>query len=217
MAYQIRVNPESLRAAGQRIGSIADVAGESTNLLNGGRSELVSSWEGSSSVSVLNRMDEIINGAKDITEAIQELGQSAESVAQVFEAADENSGGIVISAMNIDQILTKFKMPFSSIADIIADILRVFDHIRIIPERVYEVGQNCQKIADTYRENASELDNILDGLRSEWEGKAFQRFDSRMKELLSGIRGFADNLDEFASSIISAAQRFEELDQMLAQ
>lgn len=213
MAYQIRVNPESLRAAGQRIGSIADVAGESVSALNGARSELSSSWEGSSSVSVLNQLDEIINAGKRVEEAIQGMAQLPESVAQAFEAADENSGGLAIAFWHFTQDFVTFKCPLPPLADIV----RIFDHIRIVPEQVYAVGQDCKRIADTYRENASELENVLNGLRSDWEGKAYQRFDSHMTELLSGIRTCSDKLDEFASSIISAAQRFEELDQMLAQ
>ena len=90
------------------------------------------------------------------------------------------------------------------------------NQIRITPEqmrqRATDYRNEAEKVADVIRR----MDNLLDQLKSEWEGSASEYYDARYKELKPGFQKAENLIREIATALDSTANIVEETDKDIA-
>jgi WXG100 family type VII secretion target len=74
-------------------------------------------------------------------------------------------------------------------------------------------GQSSQQIDQILRD----LTNLQGQLRSEWEGKAFDRFDDQFNQLSPKVRDFSMLMDEIKVQLEKTADALEQTDEQLSR
>lgn len=74
-------------------------------------------------------------------------------------------------------------------------------------------GQGSQQITQVL----GNLSNLQDELRSEWEGRAFERFDDQFRDLSKRTEAFAELLLEIQHQLEKTAEAVAQQDEALSQ
>lgn len=74
-------------------------------------------------------------------------------------------------------------------------------------------GQSSQRI----EEILADLTNLQGELRSEWEGRAFERFDDQFTELQPRVRDFARLMQEIDDQLTKTADAMAQQDEALSR
>ncbi|SEO94712.1 WXG100 family type VII secretion target [Amphibacillus marinus] len=89
--------------------------------------------------------------------------------------------------------------------------------IRMTPDelksRAKTYGSGSSQINDVLRQ----LQRLQNQLRGEWEGRAFERFDSQFQELVPKVQNFSQLLVDIQTQLQKTAQAVQEQDQALSQ
>lgn len=74
-------------------------------------------------------------------------------------------------------------------------------------------GQSSQQIEQIL----TDLTNLQDDLRAEWEGRAFEQFDVQFKELTPKVRNFAQLMQEINEQLTKTADAVAQHDEQLSR
>lgn len=88
--------------------------------------------------------------------------------------------------------------------------------IRMTPEQMRGRASEYRTQAEAVQEVIAKMDSLLSALQSEWEGQSAEAYAARYEELKPGFVKAQDLITEIATSLDSAANQTEELDQGLA-
>ena len=89
MSFQIRINPQALRAAAQRRAQVQEATRECTAQLENMRNRLNAAWDGGASNQALESMDDIIESVKSLAEGTDVTANVLQAIASMFEELDE--------------------------------------------------------------------------------------------------------------------------------
>lgn len=79
--------------------------------------------------------------------------------------------------------------------------------------RAKRYGQGSQQISQVL----GDLTNLQNELRSEWEGRAFERFDDQFRDLSKRTEAFAELLQEIQLQLEKTADAVQQQDEALSQ
>lgn len=89
--------------------------------------------------------------------------------------------------------------------------------IRVSPETLQTRAREYGKAANDITAILNNLQRLQDTLRSEWEGQAFQGFDSQFNELKPKVQNFADLMQQINTQLDKTAQAMQQHDQDLSR
>ena len=90
------------------------------------------------------------------------------------------------------------------------------NQIRITPGQMRERATQYRGEADTVNGVINKMDNLLQQLRSEWEGAASESYAVRYQELKPGFMKAEELIREIAAALDSTAKIVEETDTNIA-
>lgn len=206
----IRIDPAALHAAADRHRKVYNTVEEVAARMDSMASQLNSVWDGGASEQAISELKEIRASVKRIAAGNEESAGFLDGVAQAFEALDAGNGGI-----------SAIRMVVKGIADlacprpIIALILGLRGVLRIEPDGVREVAAQGRSVADILMSTCDELRSSTDALMANWEGNSARKFQAETEDMIQAFLRVAEAMNEYSDSLISAANRYEELDNSL--
>lgn len=208
MSFQIRINPQALRAAAQRRAQVQEATRECTAQLENMRNRLNAAWDGGASNQALESMDDIIESVKSLAEGTDVTANVLQAIASMFEELDEtlSAGSAVAVPVYAKRIACPILPGF---------ILRLSGNLRIIPDEVRESADMGREVSKRFTEAADEIWSQVQSLEDVWEGKSFNKFYDESKELVNGFKELSDAVDSLCTKLYVAAERYEEIDNAL--
>lgn len=208
MAIQIRISPDALRSAAEQYKGIDARIDETQSRLKVLSMQLHEAWEGAAGDKAVDTLDDLSAVTRRCESSVQEAVGYLESVARVFETIDsgESISPFAAKMVNMADIHKIIGMPMPQL------VLSFIGSIRIIPDEVRNIANQCRQIADTYFEMRDESQKILNVLLQEWEGNSCNRFVEGNELLGKALITVAEELTEFADKISKIAERYEEID-----
>ena len=85
-------------------------------------------------------------------------------------------------------------------------------HIRVIPDGLREAAQEAQSVIELSNEISNKINKVLSELQSSWEGRSYNKFSDNFIQL----KEIYNHLEEFSQKVNMAANRYEEIDNLLA-
>lgn len=222
MAFQIRVVPDALRQSAEHVEQIINENDELYTRIKVIIAKLDESWDGTASEFLIEQLQELIKYSSKIREGFSESRSVLESIAQAFENIDNSNGegikGVAILRPNLRESINRYlhvvgpggQNPFSKQLPLSAG------HIRVVPDGLREAAQEAHQIIDMSNELSNRIDNVLSELQSSWEGNAFNRFSDNFTQMKEFYHVLTNELEEFAQKVNMAANRYEEIDNLLA-
>jgi len=201
----IKVNPDGLRSVAKQQESIINNIAEEASKIDDISNQLAESWQGASGAQAHDALEEISTGLKKITERAEESTQKLTSVAEAFESID---GGEI--AFAIRELSTGYLPPVRP-----NFILSMPGMVRIDPDRVREIAEQCKVESVTISENVSAFADSIKGLSNDWEGKAYIKYEEESTEIIRVLRDIEDCMSVLVSEIVKIANRYEEIDNSL--
>lgn len=203
---QIRVSPDALRSVAKQQESIINNIAEETSKINDLVNQLTEAWEGASGTQARNTLEEIRNGIKKILDGAGDSVKKLISVADAFESIDSGENVLAIK---------QFPTGFVPIPIRPKLILSMPGLVRIDPDRVREIAEQCKVVAVSILDSASSFSDSVKGLSDDWEGRSYAKYEDEASEIIKALREVEDDMNEFVSRIVNAANRYEEIDNSL--
>jgi len=97
------------------------------------------------------------------------------------------------------------------------ELLRMSGQIRMTPQELKSKATKYGSSSDQIRTILDELSNLQEQLRSEWEGKAFERFDDQFEQLKPKVKNFAQLLNQIKDQLDQTADAVEQHDVQLSK
>ena len=88
--------------------------------------------------------------------------------------------------------------------------------IRLSPDQMRGRASEYKNQADAVNDVITKMDNLLDALRSEWEGDASAAYGEKYEQLRPGFVSAVELINDIAQSLNSTAQSLEETDAAIA-
>lgn len=203
---QIRVSPDALRNVANQQGEIINNIAEETTRMNELNKQLSEAWEGAAGAQAHNSLEEIRTGIK---KTLADAGDSTRKLITVADAFESIDSGETI--MPIGQFHTGH-IPMPPMPTF---MLSMPGLVRIDPDRVRDIGEQCMAVANVIAENAEAFTNTLKALANDWEGRSYVRYSEEANEIIQALTQIQDSIAAFAKKIITAANRYEEIDNAL--
>lgn len=203
---QIRVSPDALRSVAKQQESIINNIAEETSKINDIGNQLAEAWDGASGAQAHNALEEIRTGIKKILEGAGDSAKKLVSVADAFESIDSGENVLAIK---------KFPTGFVPMPIRPNLILSMPGLVRIDPDRVRDIAEQCKVVLTSVSDNASAFADSIKGLADDWEGRSYAKYEDETTEIIKALREVEDGLSEFISRIVTAANRYEEIDNSL--
>ncbi|API93664.1 MULTISPECIES: WXG100 family type VII secretion target [Virgibacillus] len=89
--------------------------------------------------------------------------------------------------------------------------------IRMTPEQLQAKAKRYGNSSDQIEQILRDLSNLQVELRSEWEGRAFERFDEQFIDLKPKVLNFAHLMKEIEMQLTKTAEAVADQDHALAQ
>lgn len=89
--------------------------------------------------------------------------------------------------------------------------------IRMTPEQLQNHAKRYGKGSQTIDDVLTDLSNLQVQLRSEWEGRAFDRFDDQFIQLKPKVQEFSQLLLDIQLQLEKTAQAVQDQDEALSQ
>ncbi|MFB1099708.1 MULTISPECIES: WXG100 family type VII secretion target [Bacillaceae] len=89
--------------------------------------------------------------------------------------------------------------------------------IRMTPEQLQNHAKRYGKGSQTIDDVLTDLSNLQVQLRSEWEGRAFDRFDDQFIQLKPKVQEFSQLMLDIQQQLEKTAQAVQEQDEALSQ
>lgn len=210
MAFQIRINPQALRAVAQRRVKVRETVEESSEKLIQMRERLNAAWDGNASDDALQALDELINAIRGMTDGTQSTADLLSGIAGIFEELDEHFEAGPFAVARIVPIHDILRIPVRPNI-----LLRLLNSLRIIPDEVRVSADMGREVANSLMEVNAELLNQIQSLEEVWEGRSFDRFSEESRELAEGFREVSEALDELCRKLHNAADVYEKIDSQM--
>lgn len=213
MSLQIRVSPDVLR---QEADKIKISYGQSDKLglhIKTIANKLDAAWDGSSSKETVDKLLDLSNNLQIATNSLQEHSSLLQTVAQTFEQIDSIESDLSFSTLN---------MPHPPILgpggrlDFLQILKLSSETIRVIPDELREVANESKEIINESTEVINNLEQVSNELQNSWEGRAYTNFVEKFNEVKKFYMDLVESLEEFSQKIVSVADRYEEIDGLLA-
>lgn len=202
---QIRIVPDALRnaAGAQRniINQIMDDASKLKNIVN----QLNEAWEGASGAQAQNALEEIRVGIKKILDGAEKSVSKISIVADAFERIDDGEMELIAPMKKFTPGVVP--MPIGP-----GFALSMPGMVRIDPDRVRDLAEQCKVISISISDKAAQLDDSIRDLAMNWEGKSYMKYEEETREIIRALRMIEESMNEFASKSMLAANRYEEID-----
>lgn len=203
---QIRVSPDALRSVAKQQESIIHNIAEETSKLSDIGNQLTEAWEGASGAQAHNALEEIRTGIKKTLDGTGDGVRKLVSVADAFESIDSGE-----SVLAIKQFPTGF-IPLPIRPNLIWSMPGL---VRIDPDKVRDIAEQCKVVLTSVSENTDSFADSIKGLADDWEGKSYLKYEEETIKIVKALREVEDNFSEFISRIVTAANRYEEIDNSL--
>lgn len=128
------------------------------------------------------------------------------SIADAFESIDNGDTARVVKEL-YKGLMPMPIMPTLSVA--------IPGFVRIDPDKVRDIAEQCKAVLNSFSENTDTFADSIKGLADNWEGKSYSKYEQETLEIVKALREIADNFSEFISKIVTAANRYEEIDNSL--
>jgi len=89
--------------------------------------------------------------------------------------------------------------------------------IKMTPEELQAKAKLYGSSADQIGTMLSQLSNMQNELRTEWEGRAFERFDEQFNELSIEVKKFAQLMQDIETQLTKTAEAVAQQDEALSQ
>lgn len=205
---QIRVSPDVLRSVAKEQENIINNIAQETSKINDIGHQLGEAWEGASGAQAQNALEEIRTGIKRILEGAGDSARKLVSIADAFESID--SGEKVLAIKQFHPRPGVIPMPVMPNL-----ILSMPGMVRIDPDRVRDIAEQCKAVSITISENSSAFSDSVKNLANDWEGKSYAKYEDETIEIIKALREIEEAIAEFISRIVKAANRYEEIDNSL--
>lgn len=213
MAILIRVNPEDLRTAAQKQTAMGEKLMATVRKMSDLYTQLNKAWDGGASSAALSNLRSLQNRTRMLSEKSDEAAQYLNYYASAFEALD---AGEPISAKL--SVLTRGGIAGAALQSQFAPLIHVLtQELRIVPDEVRLVGSQLSRLAMESRVHGDQTAQILDQLAGSWSGRAYSVFSEQMQTLIGSFQSVYEDLEELSKQLKEAAERYEELDNLLAQ
>lgn len=216
MAFQIRVSPDALRQSAEEILAVLNESEDFEQQINMASTQLEEAWTGpagTNAVNLLRRLGEPLVRGK---EALNEGANMLRAIAQRFEEIDNGEGPFLVAKIDpriFIMLGPDGKSPFGR--DLIANFKLSSGVIQVVPEQVRAASERCRALSERAKDLSAQVERISVNLQNDWEGNAYNRFSNDFSECKKFYIHFSEALDEFAAKIRFAADRYEEIDNML--
>lgn len=164
---------------------------------------------------MITQLNELIQYPNRAREGFEEGRHVLQSIADAFENIDNSeneSNAVSIKTQIINQIPNLGpggQNPFSKPLPLSAG------SIRVIPDGLREAAHEAQDIIEMSNEISSRISKVISDLQSSWEGRAYDRFSDEFIQIKEIYIHLSDALEEFSQKVIAAANRYEEIDNLL--
>lgn len=96
-------------------------------------------------------------------------------------------------------------------------MINVSGRITMSPDELHGKAQGYGEGADQIHDVLIKLESLQKELRSEWEGRAFERFDEQFQQLRPKVNEFEELMRQIQVQLQKTAQAVRENDEALAQ
>lgn len=203
----IRVSPEALKNASQRIGVIGTETDEWYDRIKLLAHQMKDVWFGPGGEMAFDSIIQLLHHVTEGRDSLKECSETLDSVAQAFDAIDNGNPAIAIKVI-------PFVMPALLKVGTV-NYVQNTGVINIEPEQVRQIANELNKVADDIRNAYGELKKTRNDLKSEWEGRAANKFFDKFIETSRVFPKISDAINDITNNIIVAANRYEEIDNML--
>lgn len=214
MAFQIRVVPDALRQSADHIEQIINENNQIYTRIKVITSKLDESWDGAASEYMIEQLHELIQLPNKAEEEFEKGQQILQTIAQVFENIDEGEGTPTF-AVRADFVMPAIVGP-SGNPFLMKTLPLSSGHIRVIPDGLREAAQEAQNVIELSNEISNKINKVLSELQSSWEGRSYNKFSDNFIQLKEIYNHLANALEEFSQKVNMAANRYEEIDNLLA-
>lgn len=203
---QIRISPDILRnVAKQQENIINNIAEETSKISNLGN-QLSDAWDGASGTQAHNALEEIRTGIKNILDGAGDGVRKLIGIADAFESIDSGENVLALKQLKPGLI------PMPIHPNLILSLPGV---VRIDPDRVRDIAEQCKAVTISISDNASAFSDTISGLGNDWEGRSYIKYEDEANEIIKALKEVEESMTEFVSRIINAANRYEEIDNSL--
>lgn len=218
MAFQIRVVPDVLRQSAEHIDQIINDNEQLYTRIKVITSKLDESWDGTASEYMIQQLHELLAYSNQTNEAFFESRSVLEAIAQAFENIDNSNGeeSTGVAKFKMTQEMKEQIKRMSHIVGPGGQLKISSGNIRVVPDGLREAAQEAHQMIDMSNDIADRIDKVLSELQSSWEGNAFNRFSDNFIQLKKFYIALNDSLEEFAQKVNMVANKYEEIDNMLA-
>ena len=88
--------------------------------------------------------------------------------------------------------------------------------IRITPDQLDQEANKLRNLADQHDSVFNQMTNLINALRSQWEGAAIDAFEASYENAKKELIKFRQSIDVFASDMNNSAKILRETDASLA-
>lgn len=213
MAFQIRVVPDALRQSAEQMEQIKNENDQIYTRIKVISSKVDQSWDGTASEYMIEQLQELIQYPNKAEEEFERGRQVLQTIAQAFENIDDGENTPLI-AVKIDPAVIAIVGPGGSLFG--KPLPLSSGHIRVVPDGLREAAHEAQAVIEMSNEISGRIDKVLSELQSSWEGRACNRFSDNFIQLKEIYNHLTNALEEFSQKVNMAANRYEEIDNLLA-
>lgn len=204
---QIRVSPDVLRDVANKQAVILDALnGEISkirDLING----IQDAWRGTTGANATNELIQISEGTHYILDSAGGCVRKLIAVADAFDCVDDGEFGSLIPIHPCNGLI--------SIPSSYSRVLDVSGTVIIDPDRVRDIAKHCMSISTSITESANAFSDNVKGLSDSWEGRSHVKYEEETLPTIQALQEIGPAMAEYASQIVSAANRYEEIDNSL--
>lgn len=204
----IKVSPEILRNSSQRVEVISNETEGWYDRIKSLAHHLKDIWFGPGGEMAFESVIELLQYVNECRDALKENGDTLLNIAQAFEAVDSEKPAVAFKTGVIP-------MPHVELKLISNGFMQSSGMIHIEPDEVRQIANELNKVADNIRNAYSDLKKTRNELKSEWQGRAAEKFMDNFIEISRAFPKLADAINDVTNNIIIAANHYEEIDNML--
>lgn len=212
MAFQIRVSLGALREASNQMRAVANDSEEFQGVASDLGAKLGNAWDGVASDQSIEALESFRAAFQNGSQGLRDGADMLEAIANQFEAID--NGETIPIAYRLD--ILDYILPFGR-GGLVFDLKLTTENIRIVPDEVREVAHRCDVLCKEVESISNRVETISRNLESSWEGKAHNRFLEKVTRVERFYIDLSQEIMELSSKIRFAADRYEEIDNMLSQ
>lgn len=204
----IKVSPEVLRNSSQRIEAIVSATEEWYGRIKNSSHHLKDIWFGPGGEMAFESINELLSYINECRDSLKENCEVLVSITQAFEAVDNEKSAVAFKTGLIP-------MPHIELKLISTGFMQSSGMIHIEPDEVRQIASELNKVADDIRNAYSDLKKIRSELKSEWQGRAAEKFMENFSETSRAFPKIGEAINDVSDNIIKAANHYEEIDNML--